>query len=116
MKISELKVGASNFTITAKVVQKDEPREVATKYGKRVSVANIIIQDDSGTMPMSLWGDEIKEVNVGDTIEVSNGYITEFRGTPQLSAGKFGKIKIIEKGEGGSDSDERVESDSEEDY
>jgi ssDNA-binding replication factor A large subunit len=100
MKISELKAGTSNVTIQAVVSQKDEPREVVTKYGKRLNVANIILKDDSGTIAMSLWGADINTVDVGDTIEVSNGYVNEFRGTPQLSTGKFGKIKVIEKGNG----------------
>ncbi|MGC8496100.1 MAG: OB-fold nucleic acid binding domain-containing protein [Candidatus Micrarchaeia archaeon] len=102
MKISELKVGTGNVTIQAKVVNKDEPREVVTKYGKRLSVANITLQDDTGSIAMSLWGNDIDNVNVGDVIEVSNGYVNEFRGTPQLSTGKFGKIKVVEKG-GGSE-------------
>ncbi|MCL4373640.1 MAG: OB-fold nucleic acid binding domain-containing protein [Candidatus Marsarchaeota archaeon] len=102
MKISELKVGTSNVTIQGKVVNKDEPREVVTKYGKRLSVANITVQDDTGTIAMSLWGNDIDSVNVGDMIEVSNGYVNEFRGTPQLSTGKFGKVKVVEKG-GGSE-------------
>ena len=102
MKISDLKVGASNVTVQAKVIQKDDPREVVTKYGKRLSVANIVLQDDTGSIPMSLWGESIGEVNMGDVIEVSNGYVSEFRGTPQLSTGKFGKIKVVEKGAGGS--------------
>jgi replication factor A1 len=102
MKISELKAGTSNVTITAVVSQKDESREVVTKYGKRLNVANVVLKDDSGTIAMSLWGNDISTVNVGDTIEVSNGYVNEFRGNPQLSTGKFGKIKVLEKGSGGS--------------
>jgi len=101
MKITDLKVGASNVTIQAKVIQKDDPREVVTKYGKRLSVCNIVLQDDTGSIPMSLWGESIEQVNSGDVVEVSNGYVSEFRGTPQLSTGKFGKIKVVEKGAGG---------------
>jgi ssDNA-binding replication factor A large subunit len=101
MKISELKVGASNVTVQGKVTVKDNPREVVTKYGKRLSVANITIQDDSGSIAMSLWGGDIATVDVGDTIEIENGYVNEFRGTPQLASGKFGKVKVIEKGSGG---------------
>ncbi len=101
MKISELKAGASNVTIKGTVASKDEPREVVTKFGKRLHVANITLKDESGSIPMSLWGDTIDQVNVGDVIEVSNGYVNEFRGNPQLSTGKFGKIKVINKGEGG---------------
>lgn len=119
MKISDLKVGASNVTVQAKVVEKQDPREVITKYGKRLSVANITLQDDSGSIPMSLWGNDINMVDVGDTIEVANGYVNEFRGTPQLSTGKFGKIKVVEKGSGGggsagaSDSDMEMDSSDE---
>ncbi len=100
MKINELKTGTNNVNIKAKVVQKDEPREVTTKYGKRLNVTNISLEDETGAISMSLWGKDIDEVNVGDTVEVSNGYVNEFRGTPQLSTGKFGKINVIEKGTG----------------
>ncbi len=98
MKINELKAGASNVNIEAKVVKKDDPREVVTKYGKRLSVANITLEDDTGTIMMSVWGNDIDKINVGDKVEVTNGYVSEFRGTPQLSTGKFGKIEVTEKG------------------
>ncbi len=94
MKISELKAGASNVNLTAKVTQKEEPREVVTKFGKRLMVASITLKDDTGTIAMSLWGDDINTVNVGDTVELSNCYVSEFRGTPQISTGKFGKIAV----------------------
>jgi replication factor A1 len=102
MKISDLKVGASGVSLQAKVVQKGDPREVVTKYGKRLSVADITLQDDTGSIAMSLWGDDIDSVDVGDTVEIANGYVNEFRGTPQLSTGKFGKITVVEKGSGAS--------------
>jgi replication factor A1 len=109
MKISELKVGASNVTVQGKVTQKDSPREVVTKYGKRLSVANITIQDDTGSIAMSLWGNDINTVDLGDTIEVENGYVNEFRGTPQLASGKFGKVKVVTKGAGGAASEDSPE-------
>lgn len=111
MKISDLKVGASNVTLQAKVVQKEDPREVITKYGKRLSVANITLQDDTGTIPMSLWGNDINAVDVGDTIEVANGYVNEFRGAPQLSTGKFGRIKVVEKSSGEQSGTEEYSAD-----
>ena len=110
MKISELKVGASNVSLQAKVVQKGDPREVVTKYGKRLSVADITLQDDSGSIAMSLWGDDIDTVDVGDLVEVANGYVNEFRGTPQLSTGKFGKISVVEKGSGAGASEGSADS------
>lgn len=100
MKINELKAGATNVTIEATVAEKQEPREVVTKYGKRLNVANVTLKDDTGSIVLSVWGKDIETVAVGDKIKVTNGYVSEFRGTPQLSAGKWGKIEVIEKGTG----------------
>lgn len=100
MKINELKAGATNVTIEATVAEKQEPREVVTKYGKRLNVANVTLKDDTGSIVLSVWGKDIETVSVGDKVKVTNGYVSEFRGTPQLSAGKWGKIEVIEKGTG----------------
>ena len=116
MKISELKAGANNVTVTATVTKKDEPREVVTKFGKRLQVANITLKDETGEIAMSLWGNDINTVNVGDKVEVSNAFVNEFRGAPQLSTGKFGKIKVIEKGEGSSEAAEAPNDSSDEEF
>lgn len=103
MKISELKAGASNVELEATVSEKQEPREVISKYGKRLTVASLTLKDDTGTIVLSLWGKDIDTVNKGDKVKVTNGYVGEFRGTPQLSTGKYGKIEVIGKGEASDD-------------
>ncbi len=117
MNISELKAGASNVQLEAVVAEKDEPREVVTKYGKRLNVANAVLKDDTGSIAISLWGNDINSIEVGDKVKVTNGYVGEFRGTPQLSTGKYGKIEVIEKGSGEASSEapsEETEDESEE--
>lgn len=103
MKISELKAGASNVELEATVSEKQEPREVITKYGKRLNVASVTLKDDTGTIVLSLWGKDIDAVNKGDKVKITNGYVGEFRGTPQLSTGKYGKIEVTGKGEASED-------------
>ncbi|MFP3278752.1 MAG: OB-fold nucleic acid binding domain-containing protein [Candidatus Micrarchaeota archaeon] len=98
MKISDLKAGASNVNIEATVTEKQEPREVVTKYGKRLNVANVTLKDETGSILLTVWGNDIDTIEVGDKVRITNGYVSEFRGTPQLSAGKYGKIEVIEKG------------------
>lgn len=100
MNISDLKAGASNVEIEAVVAEKDEPREVITKYGKRLNVANAVLKDDTGSIAISLWGNDINNIDIGDRVKVTNGYVGEFRGAPQLSTGKYGKIEVVEKGTG----------------
>ena len=114
MNISELKAGASNVQIEAVVAEKDEPREVVTKYGKRLNVANAVLKDDTGSIAISLWGNDISSISIGDKVKVTNGYVGEFRGTPQLSTGKYGKIEVIEKGSGEVESSESSDEESEE--
>ncbi len=106
MNINELKAGATNVNIEAVVAEKSEPREVVTKFGKRVNVANVTLKDDSGRITLSLWGKDIDTVDVGDKVKITGGYVSEFRGTPQLSTGKFGKLEVVEKGSGSSASSE----------
>jgi replication factor A1 len=103
MKINELKAGASNVEVEATVAEKQEPREVITKYGKRLNVANVTLKDETGTISLSLWGKDIDLVNKGDKIKVTNGYVTEFRGIPQLATGKYGKFEVVGKGEATED-------------
>jgi len=118
MKINELKGGVGNVEIEATVVDKQPTRTVVTKYGKQLTVSSATIKDDTGSITLSLWEKDADAIDVGDKIKVTNGYVSEYKGNPQLSAGKYGKIEVIEKGEGGasgsSEPEENFSSDSEE--
>lgn len=93
MKIVDVKVGMSNISLTAKILEISETRDVQTKYGPR-SVADAILEDDTGQISMSLWEGQIKSVSVGDTVNVAGAYSTQFREKLQLSIPKNGKLEI----------------------
>jgi replication factor A1 len=92
MKISELKPGMRNVSLTAKVDSVGQPRTVNLKAGGTNTVADAIISDDSGSIKLSLWGDDINKIQTGDRISVENGYINTFKGENSISVGKFGKL------------------------
>ena len=92
MKINELRLGMSSINLTAKVVDVSEPRNVRTKLGYQTRVATATIEDDTGKLPLTLWGRQIDEIGQGDTIEVKEGFITEFRGELQLNVPRKGQI------------------------
>jgi len=94
MKLIELKSGQGKVDVEVKVKSKAEPRQFE-KYGKTLRVCNAVVEDDSGAMTLSLWNDDIDRVNEGDKLKITNGYVSEFNGTKQLSAGKFGKIDVV---------------------
>lgn len=94
MKISELKPRMGKVDIEVTVVSIGETREF-DKFGKTGRVATAVVKDDSGEMKMTLWNDEIDKVKSGAKLKITNGYVNEFQGEMQISAGKFGKMEII---------------------
>jgi len=95
MTIKDIKVGAMDGSITAEVIDMEEPREVLNKVGVRMKVAKANIRDDSGEINLTLWNDDAGKFKVGDKIKIENGWVTEFKGNLQVSAGKNGKIEKI---------------------
>ncbi len=94
MKISELKGGSAQGTISGEITNVEEPREVLTKYGKKTRVANATLQDDSGSVTLSLWGDDIDKIANGDKVSIENGWVSEYKGNLQVSPGKYGKMTV----------------------
>jgi replication factor A1 len=95
LKINELRIGMSSINLTAKVVGVSEPRNVRTKMGYQTRVATATIEDDTGKIPLTLWGRQIDEINEGDAIEVKDGFISEFRGELQLNVPRKGQITKV---------------------
>lgn len=92
MKISELKAGMRNVSVTGKVDSVGEPRTVNLKAGGTNDVADAIISDETGSIKLSLWGDDINKVRAGDSVSIENGYINTFKGENSINIGKFGKL------------------------
>jgi len=94
MKISELKTKQGNVDIEVEVKSIEEPRSF-NKFGKELRVANALVADDSGEIKLTLWNDEIDKVSVGSKVKITNGFVNEFQGEKQLTAGKFGKLEVM---------------------
>jgi len=94
MKISDLKTGDNDVSITGEIAEISEPRSVQTKYGAN-TVAAAVVKDDSGSIKLTLWGRQISLVKQGDTVEISGGYVKEWNGELQLGVGKTGEIKVL---------------------
>ena len=95
MKINELRDGMKRVNIEAKVTEKSDPREVVSRFkDQTLKVANAMITDETGTIKLTLWNEQINQVNVNDVIKVENGYVTSFRGEIQLNVGKYGILTV----------------------
>jgi replication factor A1 len=97
MKINEIKRWTRSVSVEGKIAEKSEPRRVNTRYGSR-SVADAKLEDETGVIKLSLWEENIDVVNIGDTVKISNAYVTEFRNELQLNIPRSAKLEITEKG------------------
>ena len=96
MKIKDLQDGMRRVDVTGKVVDKSDIRQVRSRYGNETyKVADALIEDDTGTIKLTLWNERIEQVNIDDSVAIENGYITSYRGEIQLNIGRYGKLSIV---------------------
>jgi replication factor A1 len=93
--IKDLQDGMKRVSVEAKVVEKGDTREVKSKFkDETYRIADAVVADETGSIKLTLWNDQIEQVNVGDNVKIENGYVTSFKGETQLNVGKFGKMTV----------------------
>ena len=95
VKISEIKDGDSEINVEGEITEKTYAREVRSRYGRILMVADATLKDESGKIVLTLWNEQVKQVMVGDKIKIENGYAKSYKNILQLSTGKYGKITVI---------------------
>jgi len=84
-----------NVSVEAKVLEKSDTYEVLSRFKDTThKVATAIIADETGTIKLTLWNEQINKVNVNDTVKVESGYVTSFKGEIQLNVGRYGKLAV----------------------
>lgn len=93
-KVGELTPQSRAVNVTAKVVSKSEIREIPMgRDGSAHKVCDALVGDETGSVYLTLWDDNIEKVNEGDSVRVENGYVTLFKGNMRLNIGKYGKLE-----------------------
>ena len=95
--ISQVKNMRSGINTKGVVKSKGDPRTVNLKSGGTIDVCDAVLTDgetENDEIKLTLWGDDIKAVNVGDTIVITNGYTNSFKDEVSLTKGKFGKMEV----------------------
>ena len=93
-KIAELTPQSRAVNVTAKVVSKTETRDIPMgRDGSAHKVCDALIGDETGSVYLTLWDDNIEKVKENDTLRIENGYVTLFKGNIRLNIGKYGKLQ-----------------------
>lgn len=91
-KIKDLNAQTKSANVVAKVVSVGEKREVQGRFGGPRELAEAVVGDETGTVILTLWGDQIGTVQRDDTIYLENGFVSLVRGHLRLNCGKYGNL------------------------
>jgi replication factor A1 len=77
-KIGELRFGMKGVNVKAKIIDTTPKKLVITRFGTQSYVSNVTITDETGTIKLSLWNNQIDEVHIDDELEIKNSYVSSF--------------------------------------
>jgi replication factor A1 len=86
----------SGVNVAGQIKSIGETRTVNLKSGGTINTATAILEDDSDSIALTLWGDDIPKVKVGSLVKVHNGYTNTFKDEVSLTKGKFGTLEVEE--------------------
>jgi len=96
MKVKDLRPESKVDVIELVVREKGSVRDFTSRSGSAGKVCDSkAVDDDGDEIGVSLWNDEIERVQANDRIRITNGWVREWRGNMQVSAGRFGKLEIL---------------------
>jgi replication factor A1 len=95
LAIRDLRSGMTQVCLNAKVLEIPKPNLVYTRYGNYASVTNALIADETGTIRLCLWNEQISCISAGDTIQIENARASTFKGQRQLNIGKKGMLSSV---------------------
>jgi len=97
LSIKDLQDKMTQIRLKAKVLEISKPNLVYTRYGNYASVANALIADNTGTIKLCLWNEQIHCISVGDTVQIENARTSTFKGQRQLNVGRKGLLSSVEE-------------------
>ena len=97
LPIKDLRSGMRQVCLKATVLEIPKPKLVYTRYGNCASVANALIADETGTIRLCLWNEQIHCISAGDTIKIENARASTFKGQRQLNIGRKGLLSSVDE-------------------
>ena len=95
-KVKDLTPESKQVNVLAKVVGLSEEREITSRFGEARKLVEATVGDETGTVLLTLWNDQIGQVQKESTILVDNGYVSLVRGHIRLNVGKYGSFQKSE--------------------
>ena len=96
LKICDIKEGMRNVEVTGRIVGRGERKRVQTRFGF-ADVATATLEDETGSIRINLWRDQIDAAREGRYVTVINGFVRVYGDRMELNVGKDGKVVAVEE-------------------
>eukprot|EP01092_Planopodium_desertum_P014082 TRINITY_DN6996_c0_g1_i1.p1 TRINITY_DN6996_c0_g1~~TRINITY_DN6996_c0_g1_i1.p1 ORF type:complete len:204 (-),score=31.95 TRINITY_DN6996_c0_g1_i1:39-650(-) len=93
IKVKDLEPGAKGDNLIVKVVSSNVVVDKTRTDGSRVTVAEVKIGDDTGTVTLTARSKQVELMKPGNTIIIRNCKVDMFKGFMRLVVDKWGKIE-----------------------
>lgn len=97
LKVVQIRPGMRGIEVSGKIIRKGDKREVETKFGP-ATVSWAILEDDTGSIRLNLWRQQINKIKVGDTVGLFNAFVRVYKDEMELNVGSDGRIEVLERG------------------
>ncbi len=98
--VESLSLGQSDVNLRGVVLDTDEIRTFDRDDGSEGRVSNLTVGDETGRVRVTLWderADRATELEVGQSVEVVDGYVREREGDLELHVGERGAVEELEE-------------------
>ncbi len=97
MLVKDLKIRTGFDELVLEIVSKKDVRTF-TNYRGSGKVCNAVgLDEEKNEVSVTLWNEQCSEVNEGDKIKITNGWVSEFQGNMQVSTGRNGKLEVLKE-------------------
>ncbi|MEM2876312.1 MAG: hypothetical protein QXL67_05125 [Candidatus Bathyarchaeia archaeon] len=97
-KVESLKPNLQNLNLIVKILNVGPSRVTQSKGKQREHlIAEAFVGDETGSVILTLFDDQIDRFRANDVIEIRDGYSTLFKGSLRLNVGKTGYVKKTDK-------------------
>ena len=97
IKVEKLTPSSREVNTIVKVISKSQVRNVTGRDYSVRRVADALVGDETGSVYLTLWDDNIDKVDEEATLRITNGYVNLFKGNMRLNIGKYGSYQLLEE-------------------
>jgi replication factor A1 len=90
--ISDLRPGRV-VTFEATVAKLEPAKAIEQRNGGTTHVRNGLLKDETGEVTIVLWGAETEMMAAGDKVRIVDGWVKEYKGRPEVSLGRVGRVE-----------------------